>query len=266
MSLESGIGSTMSRSSVEDFFKTFLPSLEQKIGQEGECLSEFGDQINYPENVVRDLAIRQSSPVRQPKQQVPPKSSSMPLIERQKDPLMEELEFIKLELDKRSRYGEKLADILVKSLKRHLEDPYDYGRFLSNRLPSRWYPMIKMNNDNTPYVEFISKDDMSDEAPDDQFKNYPMSAILVSQIILQNLRERERRNSPGHCHVSETRVRPTIEPPTQKKIRQYPERMAQSTPKKPTNKVTDLNDSRRVLPPRACKSNTTFTYSSSSRK
>lgn len=257
-----------SGSSLEHFFNTLLPDLEKNVeGQEEDCFTREPGIELFADNEVRDVAIRQSSPIRAQKQQVSSKRENMPTI-RRKDPLMEELEVIKSEFDKRSRYGEKLADIMIKGLKKTLEGDI-YNIFLANRLPSNWYPIIRMNNDNTPYVEFIIKSDVADQDPDSQFSDYTMSHIIVSQIILRDLRDRERRKSNSGRSSSDQKVGGgNILPPDQKKIRQYPERMACSTPRKTVKSIpqpseVDLNDSKRVLPHRACKSNTTITYTNS---
>lgn len=224
MSLESGIGgSTASGSSLEFYFNSILPDLEKKIGQLDD------EPIGTTPIKNREVAIHQPG--------------------RTNDPVMEELESLKSVFDRGGRYGDKLATIMMNGLQQTLGNGI-YEMFLANRLPENWYPIIRMNNDNTPYVEFIIKSDLADQEPDSQFSDYTMAHIMVSQRILACLQKSSKPKSEPQ---------PKSFTPSLKKIRQYPEQMACSTPRKtvvnrPNQPKVDLNDSKRILPARACKS------------
>lgn len=113
----------------------------------------------------------------------------------QSDPVLDELELILEQFRKKNSYSYKLIDIMLKGLEKTLGRD-SYYLFLKGRLPDNWLPIVRMNSDNTPYVEFLIKSDVSDQDPDSQLSDFTMAHVSYSKFIVERLREGSQALGP----------------------------------------------------------------------
>lgn len=157
-----------------------------------------------------------------------------------RDLSMSELGLIVGQMKDGGPYSQKLVTIMLKGLEKTLTSNV-YRLFLEFGLPENWCPIVKMNNDNTPFVEFLIKSDLSDQDPFSQLNEYSTDHMALCQFIVKQLQEKATRCDnqllPANQH-HQTKNHTTID-------RQRLRPMSCSTPK---------HQRSRVLPPRACKS------------
>lgn len=255
-SVESGFGTDEnsefdSHSAQRDFFDSYMPQLEWACQQNED--DDDDDPTLDLKQVTKTLATRAPSPIapvsrqndciRVPKPaNTPARANNTFSVSKKRDLVSEELDFIVCQFKKKSPYGQKLADIMLKGLQKTLSAG-TFKEFTETGLPENYLPMVRMNNDNTPYVEFLIKYDMADQPPDAQLTDFNMIHIGYSQFILDHLRDRARG-------VSKT---PSIKPSCSTPLAQKKLRVTNIMRGK-----ENLNDSKRVLPSRACKANLSY--------
>lgn len=287
-SLESGFGSETSfedmesNSALRTYFKSYVPRLGSAIRMEDLTGDEFDDPtIDLNHVMGKGLAIRPPSPIRHSKHnqrnngvQVAIQTddvtmnSTYSVVSKKKDPSLEELQFITGEIEKKSYYSGKLADIMLSGLKGTLGRE-TYQVIVDGQLPINWIPLVRMNNDNTPYVEFLIKADVADQDPESQLSDYTMKHIVYSKYIVDYLVHSARRagmavNSSAPrslqsrqqqkpaCNIKQPVRPPSCSTPlSQRRINtsQSAKRNTSVVPKTKDN----LNDSKRILPSRACR-------------
>lgn len=282
-SVESGFGTDENseldqHSAQKDFFNSYMPQLEWVVQQN--CEEDDDDDPTIDLNqVAKRMMARPPSPIEHVRRQnncvqVARQADDAQVnntfcVNKKKDPTSEELEFIVCQLKKKSNYSEKLADIMLKGLQKDLSADI-FKIFAKTGLPENWLPIVRMNNDNTPYVEILIKADVADQAPDSQLSDFTMEHIAYSKFIVDQLRDKTQRmkTAPSvqgsgrpqlqgeNHHNQQTK---TI---TQKKISLIPKPSC-STPlaqkkMRVSNINRDLNDSKRILPSRACKANLSY--------
>lgn len=278
-SVESGFGTdenseSSSYSAQKEFFSTYMPQLEWVVQQNAEEDEDDDDPTIDLNRMTKGLATRVPSPIphadKQTKPARNPTTNTTFNVSKKKDPTAEELDFIVCQFKRGSSYGEKLADIMLKGLQQDLSLDI-FKIFVKTGLPPNWLPIVKMNNDNTPYVELLIKADVADQAPDSQLSDFSMEHVANSKFILDHLRNTQRMKALPSCQadtrpqLQHTQSRQQVKSIVQKKISSIP-RPNCSTPlaqkKMRTNDITknkqDLDDSKRILPYRACKSNLSY--------
>lgn len=242
-----------------------------------------------------DLVVRRPSPI---------KSLSQPPA---KDSSLTELEIMVRQIRQKGPYCIKLTEIMLSGLKEDLL-PELYERFVDGTLPHNFLPIIKMNDSNKPYVEFLIKSNTSDEDPTSQLANHNAEHMAYSNCILEHLRNeakvlkkrelqpkqiiklpplnphREREIQPKRHETQPKRLAVNSAPKASSSVRSgsgstksgpgsvdeiitTPQVMTCSTPLSKQKKTqstkrsvsllkpqVDLNNSKRHLPHRSCKS------------
>lgn len=282
-SVESGFGSdenseTNSCSAQREFFNTYLPQLGWLVQQNDEYDDD--DPTIDLNQVGKSLATRVPSPIahvdRPSNHAQAPKPTNTQAnntfnVSKKKDPTSEELDFIVSQFKKGSSYGEKLADIMLKGLEKDLSIEI-FKIFSKTGLPENWLPIVRMNNDNTPYVELLIKADVADQAPDSQLNDFTMEHVAYSKYILDHLRNKTRGmksavpiQSSGRPQIQNNGNQQQAKSIIQKKISYIPKPSCSTPLAQKKLRVSnvmrgkqDLNDSKRVLPSRACKANLSY--------
>lgn len=160
------------------------------FGSEGSALKAFFESIKLPNDnsnesddlsidlnqieMAKHIAIRQPSPI-----QPPP-------VKRKLDPLIEDLQIMRDQLGRNSSYSQRVTKIMLEGLKNDF--PHLYQPFITRNLPPNYIPIIKFNDLNTPYVEFLLKAGHSDEIPTSQLigirdEHLAFSKVLVDQLL-----------------------------------------------------------------------------------
>lgn len=253
-SLESGFGSEDSESSsaTREFFSSYMPRLEMAVRQ------HHFDNFDDP---TIDLGIMQVAD--RPHSHQRPASSAQPPAPRTepksatkfRDSTLDELDSMVSQFKKRSHYSNKLANIMLQGLEKTL-DKEVYQLFVQGRLPKNWIPLVKMNNENTPYVEFLIKADVADEHPVNQLHNYSTDHMAYSKFIVDSLNQ----------HVDSIQVAPTpqkiqhLMPNTSTPKSQRNRRLSSKDSSSRASSGPDLNNSKRILPTRACKTSFSGNY------
>lgn len=187
---------------------------------------------------------------------------STPIPNNKKDPVLEELEYIVGEFKKKSNICDKLTNIMLRGLKSSLPD-CNFNMFCQGTLPGNWIPIVKINEDNTPYVEFLIKSDVADQDPESQLSDYTMKHILYSKLIVNSLSESTRQVATIRRSASKVSSASSAAPKQLRKsdslLRQplQQQLLHQQNSQKSTS-FGELNDSKRVNPPRARKFNGSY--------
>lgn len=268
-----------SHSAQKEFFNTYMPQLEWVVRQNDEDDDDDDPTIDLNQ-VAKSLATRVPSPiahvdrsnnhVQEPKP-INPHANNTFNVSKKKDPTSEELDFIVTQFKKRSSYGEKLADIMLKGLEKDLSIEI-FKIFSKTGLPENWLPIVRMNNDNTPYVELLIKADVADQAPNSQLSDFTMEHIAYSKFILDHLRNKTRGmknvasiQSSGRPQLQNNDNQQQAKSILQKKMSYIPKPSCSTPLAQKKIRVAniirgkqDLNDSKRVLPSRACKANLSY--------
>lgn len=329
-------------SALEDFFGDFVPMLHSAVREDNAIFAE-DPTIDLDRMEVAMIPQPQPQPSKhhshttnkqqQPQQKQRSSLPARPALQRQsstnsqqvkkvtnqtfqvpekRDCSMDELNVIVEQLKSENSYSQKLLAIMLDGLERTLSSNY-YRFFIDYGLPSNWIPLVKMNNDNTPFVEFLVKSDLSDQDPFSQLKEYSADQMALCAFVLNHLQKSARKkqlvpanNNNNNIHKSNQaqqqqaqQKQPQQRPPQPLQIKaskhghsivrpehapQPPKKqvladknqrsslpiMTTSTPIKsqaaamakrslmPPRLSVDaaLNDSKRILPFRACKANT----------
>lgn len=265
--------------SLRRFFSSVGSDLEQAYtGQDDDATVDFDnfseDEAQAPTN---QIAIQTHERQR-------PTDSVM---KRVKDPSLEELEHVVAEFEKKSNMGSKLANIMLRGLEKTLPSVC-YSMFCQGKLPGNWIPIVKMNDDNTPYVEFLIKSDIADQDPASQLNDYTMKHIYYSKLIVNSLAASTRQIMSKTPKTSKTLVKTTLKTTAKSAPNKLLTKTsaARVTPKTSTpsigqrnikekntdtrqplqqqqqhhhdSKLHQANESTRSLPYRACKSNLSY--------
>lgn len=300
---ESGLGSDCIAETLDayeyDFYQSYVPTLETEIRRHRNIDDDYDDPTIDLRN--QEVALRPPSPVRkiplrksqhqqqdnrrQQQQIQQEKQLQKQSPESSSDTAIQELDFLMNEVRKRTYYGEKLITIMLNGLKETL-GPTMYQEFASGKLPPQWHPIVRMNNDNCPYVEFLIKSDKSDHAPTQQLIGYGDVHLALSHVVVQTLQKVlindksskpiSSTNSSKHAPLHSTPIKnnpsknKTFDPIAAKpaSTKQVPpSSSASKRPLRPTpnlrgdsigeqeSRNDDLNDSRRIQPARKCRAN-----------
>lgn len=254
MPLRMSIGSDSDRSSshsaIENYFNDFVPRLGFT------ATDDFDDQLDDPtidlSCLGKNVALRASTPIQT--RCVNKESHDFTSNNSTKELSLVELQFLTDVFKQKNPYSEKLTDIMLDDLKNSLGvgfEPY----IMQGKLPGTFFPRVKFNSDNKPYVDFIIKSDSSDEPPFDQ--ECSLDHLGYSKFILEHLvatAQRLKSNSKPKQIMARFQ-----EKPQQLSRLQHPHphhHQQQQLPRlkrKKATTTTDLNNSRRVLPSRSCK-------------
>lgn len=204
-------------------------------------------------------------------------------VTEKRDPSLSELRVIVGQIKDKSSYGEKLAGIMLKGLEKTLTKGF-FRLFVEDGLPENWCPIVKMNNDNTPFVEFLIKSEISDQDPFSQLNEYSAEHMALCKYVLNHLHSNATRSKVAlqqqpqivknskpsqtlnhqqlkvamHCKENRTSLPTPMScstPLAQRKVQAKRSSTISRSPSKDS-----LNDSKRILPPRACKSGSTGVY------
>lgn len=266
---------------MEEFFNKYVDRLEKEHWHDDD-----------PSFMMDDLVVQCSSPFKHSRQSTPVSANksdrrmnlplentvndgrSQSLAEkpkhRNKDPTLCELEFLVEQIERADIYSQKLIAILLKGLKSTLGDKI-HQMFLDGTLPENWWPIIKFNNDNTPYVEFLIKSDHADEAPTSQINGHSAEHMALCQFIINHLYNCAKQlETSGHGTPSSKQSRKAISvynpvktetkkrPPPKQKCSTPISKQKQAPPTRPATSIKKpqpgSDTSKRVLPPRSCKS------------
>lgn len=190
-------------------------------------------------------------------------------IAEKKDPSIDELIVIVGQIKDKSSYGEKLATIMLKGLKETLPNRW-YDIFIEEGLPENFVPIVRMNNDNTPFVEFLVKSEASDQFPTSQLNEYTQQHMALCQFVVKHLHGIATQQKIDQSSYSKQQITGGYKKPSQsldqhldvavrskENRNSLPTPMACSTPiaqrKMQVKRRDSLNESQRILPPRACK-------------
>lgn len=202
-----------------------------------------------------------------------PDSPKRDHVTKKRDPSLDELELIVGEIKKKNYYSEKLVDIMLKGLEKTLTSDL-FRLFVEGRLPDNWWPIVRMNNDNTPYVEFLIKSEIADQDLISQLTGYSTEHMAYCKFILDHLYSCARHGRKSKSQIQNPRTSQTTPQKQLKAAHSHckenrhslPTPMSCSTPlahrkvsvKRGSSHLKtskdDLNDSKRILPSRACKS------------
>jgi len=152
------------------------------------------------------------------------------LISEQADVTVHELTHIVDMFKNNNPYSNKLKNIMLKGLEDTLGQEY-FQLFLKVGFPKHTFPIVKMNQDNTPYVELLIKSEKSDQDPHSQLTDYTATHMAYSDFIVEQLRV--SRNSS-----SSRREQPVVPMCSTPKHNKIPPRMQYS---------------KRIQPVRACR-------------
>lgn len=207
-------------------------------------------------------------------------------VQEKRDPSLSELRVIVGQINDKNSYSEKLVGIMLKGLEKTLTSGF-YRLFLEGGLPENWCPIVKMNNDNTPFVEFLIKSEISDQDPFSQLNQYSAEHMALSKFVLDHLHasatqlklaapNKQHKMVKGSSSSAQSKTFSVQQPKSsqsKENRRSLPVPMTCSTPisqrKAPAKRAivaprcpsTDsLNDSKRILPHRACKSGNSGVY------
>ena len=209
-----------------------------------------------------------------------------------RDLSLDELRDIVLHIRKKDSISDKLVNIMLDGLKNGLLKNSYYDIFIKDGPADNWCPIVKMNASNTPIVEILMKHDLSDEAPTEQLSEYSTEHMALSKFVLDHLHasakcskltgpsQPQSKNQPRTSQsLNPQRLTTTNHNVQRQKENRHslPVPMACSTPimnrKQPPKRnslgvakttaaqeVSLLNDSKRILPHRACKTVAPDTY------
>jgi hypothetical protein len=200
-SCESGIGECDGEgSAVEDFFNKFVPRL-------GSLARHHDELLDDPTIDLDAMAVCKPPPQKktsqQQKQQHQSHRPKMIMTENSsgnrsngsdsgRDLSMDEIGLIVGQLRGGGPYSEKLVSIMLNGLEKTLTSSF-YRLFLESGLPDNWCPIVKMNNDNTPFVEFLIKSDLSDQDPFSQLNEYSTEHMALCRYVVNQLHQNATR-------------------------------------------------------------------------
>lgn len=217
-------------SSIEDYFNKFVPNLGRLVGED--------EILDDPTIDLDDVALLPSPKPNQKTQRQKPHQPKMIMGTdngndditgtSSRDLSLEEIGFIVGKLKTGGVYSDKLSTIMLKGLEKTLSGGI-YKLFINYGLPENWCPIVKMNNDNTPFVEFLIKSDLSDQDPFSQLNEYSAEHMALCQFIVNKLHSFANHNGQPKQALTNGCAQ-----------------LSCSTPK---------SQRQRILPPRACKSN-----------
>lgn len=214
-----------SENSLQEYFTSFMPLLENKVRRSFE--PEADPTLDLDGCLLKQVARpKETTNI---KQQIT--STSRPNDISDGDSAAQELEVMVEQFRRKSNMSQKLGRCMLKSLEKTLAQD-TYGLFIRGGLPSNWLPIVRLNNDCSPYVEFLIKSDSSDQDPDSQLRDYTMSEITYSKFIVDQLREMA-------CAP------------------QLPNQVASKKRRNCSTPLSERND-KRILPTRACKSKSLY--------
>lgn len=301
-SCESGIGQEESLDSHrKHFFMNFVPQLESLYRRPG-------DPVDDPLETSMDNEADEilSKPISHKEQQSRPKSllvnrpkmimagssncssredssrttkmilaksnASGNMIDSPKaDSSMDEISLIVGHLKSGGPYCEKLVNIMLKGMEKSW--PGLYKIFRETGVPDNFCPIVKMNNDNTPYVEFLIKADTADQDPFSQLNGYTTEYMALCKFVVNRLfQEAPQRQSdmaPPPAKRSPM-LQQNLQQQKQSQQQQFKQQQSQQQQyrlqQQPKSKVnmdqtfgvplacsTPKSQRHRVLPPRACK-------------
>jgi len=299
-SIESGfesddhIDDLIPSTAMRDFYRSYMPQLELAVRRsfpdnEDHC-DAYDPTIDLEKDIDKVKAIEPPSPIQKNGHQQRKKDTQIvdhkelkPVnstftVNGKKDPTLEELECLVDQIKRRNHYTDKLIDIMLKGLEKTLS-PEIYRIFIQAQLPVNWLPLVRINNDNTPYVEFLIKSDVADQDPDSQLSDYTMKHIAYSQFVVDFMRESTKRlnvvpgNNQRSSLMGQNKQQQLQLLASHKRSHDKPPAMSCSTPipqkkaprgdppvKSSEPPKDDLNDSKRILPSRACKASFTGSY------
>lgn len=239
---ESGIGAEeQCDSAVGAFFNSYL----NRLVEQTEKRQKLNDDPSFDMddlNSERNLVVRTSSPInlnhdeeRAPTldgtdqsqnssvdQYSEERSRSLQLAEKypkhqNKVPSLYELEFLYNKFKQADVYSQKLTDIMLRGLNETLGNTL-YQMFRNGELPQNWWPIVRMNDENTPYIEFIIKSDVSDQDLVQQLNEFTTEHMAICGFILEHLYQsanKSRCQSGGISSIqpSSRRAVSLLEPP-----------------------------------------------------
>lgn len=214
-----------SENSLQEYFTHFMPLLENKVRRSFE--PEADPTLDLESCLIKQVA--RHAETTNTKQHI--NTTSRPNNGPEGDSAAQELEVMVDQFRRKSNMSQKLGKCMLKGLEKTLAQE-TYGLFVRGHLPTNWLPIVRMNSDCSPYVEFLIKSDSSDQDPDSQLSDFTMSHITYSKFIVDQLREMA-------C---------------------VPQLPNQTVPKKRRNCSTPLSErnDKRILPTRACKSKSLY--------
>lgn len=282
----------------KSFFSSYMPQLEAVVRENAE--NNNWDDPTIDLDLDLDLVpVRSSSPIlnrrvsggnrsRKPIQSTShvaraSESETCHQVSVKADTSFSELKCILQEISTHTPWGEKLLDILINGLRSDYPQDKGFNVMLvleKGEIPINWIPIIKMNNLNTPYIEFLFKVDRSDEPPDAQLTNFTSDHLLLGYEVMKHITERLKKSTrvqsmsqppTPRCakttSVSNQVVRRHTAPPQplpqQSSFKQQQQQRQQPMPQKrlssrDLNNESMMNDSIRILPTRSCKQNRTY--------
>jgi hypothetical protein len=204
---ESGIGDVDTEgSAVEDFFSKFVPQL----GSYARRLPH-DELLEDPTIDLDAMAVCQPPPQKkiplQPKQQHQSHRPKMIMAKNTtntsanssdagRDLSMDEINLVVGQLRAGGPYSDKLVSIMLTGLEKTLTSSF-YRLFLETGLPENWCPIVKMNNDNTPFVEFLIKSDLSDQDPSSQLNEYSTEHMALCKYVVNSLCQKATCRQPS---------------------------------------------------------------------
>lgn len=245
---ESGIGAE--ESALKSYFTSYLGQLEEHYRMNSALPSDSVEDITFDMDDLaseRNLVVRPPSPI---KSRHHPASAEV----QNGDSSLSELEVLVQQIKRADNYCGKLTDILLRSLNKTLGDEI-FKMFVDGRLPSNCWPIIRMNDTNTPYVEAIFKSDSSDQSLTTQLCGYSAEHMAYSKFILDHLYASANKARPvGGQELLKPTPKSQLPPiPSKSTIKDLPPRTKQTPatqqhnqetqPKKLKSKVgTDLDE------------------------
>lgn len=258
-SLESGFetdsDSTKSHSALERYYANFVPQLEAYLASEN-----FDNDPSIDLNDGEHLMCRASTPIKDHH----PSGHEV----QSREASLSELQFLKNVFMQNEVYCEKLTSLMLADLKRTFGPCYKH--FIEQGgLPETFFPEVRLNSDNKPYINFriISQD--SDEPP--FTANYSIDHYGCSNYIIRRLMEASKRGT----NSSKNQICPRQPKPQQQQLHQHqqPQSQHQQHHQQPQHQqqqqqhyrrnkspATGLNDSRRIMPWRSCRKSLEGSY------
>lgn len=257
---------------IRGFFSSFVPRMSNAyIGNNG-CVTEESDDDDDPSidlDNPHGLALKcPQSPIPHHRHQIQKRNEDLQVNDtfsisstKEADSTLDELKMICTAFKANNNYAIKLKEIMLKGMKGTL-GAETFNLFTRGRLPNNFVPIVMMNSSNTPYVEFLVKYHEADLPPQDQLRNYTNEHMIYNTMILDHLTAAAKQSITGST-TSKSRASAEM-----KQQIAYKSSPASSTPRRrsapaikrslPPFKAAeiDLNNSKRILPPRACKLNT----------
>lgn len=155
---------------------------------------------------------------------------------RKLDPLIEDLQILRDQFQRNSSYLQRVAKIMLEGLERDF--PHLYKPFIERKLPHNYIPIIKFNNLNTPYVEFLLKAGFSDEPPTSQLVGFRDEHLAFSKVLVDQLLDKV---------TAARHSTPRKQPPTAtKKEKSLDDSSASSKRSLPRRKCRESNSSYRI--------------------